>query len=53
MAKIEKHDGKAGVLFVACFFLGMGIGLLFNRPGPGTILGIGTGFLAMYIVKRK
>jgi F0F1-type ATP synthase assembly protein I len=49
----EKHDGKAGVLFVACLFLGMGIGWLLDNAGPGTIIGLGAGFLAMFMVKRK
>ncbi len=54
MAKTEvKHDGKAGVLFVACLFLGMGFGMLFERSGAGTVIGLGAGFLAMFLVKRK
>ena len=54
MAKpIENHDGKAGVLFVACLFLGMGIGMLYGRTWPGLIIGLGIGFLAMFLVKRK
>ena len=55
MAKAQpaKHDGRAGVLFVACMFLGMGLGMLFNKTGAGTIIGLGAGFLAVFIVKRK
>ncbi len=49
----KNHDGRAGVLFVACMFLGMGIGMLFNKTFPGTIIGLGIGFLAMFIAKRK
>ncbi len=49
----KNHDGRAGALFVACMFLGLGIGMLFNKAFAGTVIGVGIGFLAMYIAKRK
>ncbi len=33
------------LLFMACMFLGMGIGMLFDHTGAGTILGMGIGLL--------
>ncbi len=36
-------------LFLASMFIGMGIGMLFNATGAGTIIGMGVGFLLMGI----
>ncbi len=33
------------LLFLACMFLGMGIGMLFDHTSAGTILGMGIGLL--------
>lgn len=43
----------SGILFVACMFIGGGIGMLFNHTGAGWILGMGVGFLLMALVKLK
>lgn len=48
----EKHSG-AGLSFVACMFIGAGIGLLFDRPEVGGCIGIGVGFLLMAIIRTK
>jgi len=32
-------------LFVACMFLGLGIGMLFDQAGAGIIIGMGIGFV--------
>ena len=43
--KVHKHLG--GIIFVACMFLGMGIGMLFDRSGAGCLIGMGVGFVLM------
>jgi len=43
--RVHKHLG--GIIFVACMFLGMGIGMLFGRSGAGTLIGMGVGFVLM------
>ena len=52
-AQTQKHDGKAGVLFTGCLFLGMGIGMFFEKTIAGTLIGLGVGFLAVFLIKRK
>ena len=49
----EREHGFAGLAFVACMFIGAGIGLLFNRPDVGGCIGMGIGFLAMGIIHTK
>ncbi len=36
--------GKPSI-FLACMFLGLGIGMLFDQAGAGIIIGMGIGFL--------
>ena len=47
----------AGVAFVGCMFLGIGVGMLFDAAGIGKYLGMGAGFIAMgsvlYYYNRK
>jgi hypothetical protein len=33
------------MIFVGCLFLGIGIGLVFDNAGAGTLIGVGVGFL--------
>jgi len=40
-------------IFVACMFIGIGIGLLFNATGAATLIGMGVGFLLGSLVKLK
>ena len=46
-------SGFSGLVFVACMFIGAGIGLLFNRPDVGGAIGMGVGFLAMGLIRVK
>lgn len=42
-----------GLLFVACLFIGGGIGLAFGRPEVGGAIGMGVGFLVMALVALR
>jgi len=49
----EKGKDLSGLVFVACMFIGGGIGLLFGRPDVGGAVGMGVGFLLMAILRGK
>jgi len=59
MAKKAKKDEKKprDLLFLACLFIGLGVGLVLGRAGTGVLIGIGVGFLAAFIyetaIKKK
>jgi putative effector of murein hydrolase LrgA (UPF0299 family) len=53
MEKERKGHELGGLLFVACMFVGIDIGLLFGHPGPGTLIGMGIGFLVMAFFSHK
>jgi len=55
MSEEEEKKGKeiTGLVFVACMFIGAGIGLLFGRPDVGGAIGMGVGFLLMGILRVK
>ncbi|WP_347548824.1 hypothetical protein ABFG93_14955 [Pseudalkalibacillus hwajinpoensis] len=40
-------------MFVGFMFVGLAIGLFLGEPGPGVLLGMGVGFIADEIKKRK
>jgi peptidoglycan/LPS O-acetylase OafA/YrhL len=40
-------------MFVACMFIGAGIGLVFRRPDVGGAIGMGVGFLLMGLVRTR
>jgi peptidoglycan/LPS O-acetylase OafA/YrhL len=40
-------------MFVACMFIGAGIGLIFRRPDVGGAIGMGVGFLLMGLVRPR
>lgn len=43
----------AGLAFVACMFIGAGIGLAFKRPDVGGAIGMGVGFLLMGFLRLR
>ena len=43
----------SGLAFVACMFIGAGIGLLFNRPDVGGCIGMGVGFLLIGFLRAR
>ncbi len=40
------------MLFVGCLILGIGIGLLFDEAGAGTLIGLGVGFILEGLLGR-
>jgi hypothetical protein len=44
---------RGGVAFVGCIVLGVGIGMLFDNPGAGSLIGVGVGFLAMALFGKR
>ena len=53
MSEEKKGREIAGLIFVACMFIGAGIGLLFERPDVGGAIGMGVGFLLMGVLRVK
>jgi len=59
MAKVEEIGWErevrhfSGLIFVACMFIGGGLGLAFNRPDVGGAIGMGVGFLLMGLIRIK
>lgn len=51
----ERKDARSysGLAFVACMFIGAGIGLAFGRPDIGGAIGMGVGFLVMAMIRSK
>ncbi len=43
----------AGMAFVGCILIGLGLGYLFNQIIVGSILGVGVGFLVMALASKK
>lgn len=50
MDKKKQTSTVAGVVFVGCMFIGIGLGMLYHRTAIGTMLGMGVGFIAMGLV---
>jgi hypothetical protein len=45
--------GEEGLVFVALMFIGMGIGMLFDKTEAGLFIGMGLGFLGMVWVRMR
>ena len=43
--------GEEGLVFVALMFLGMGVGMIFDKTEAGLFIGMGLGFLGMVLVR--
>lgn len=52
MEERKEHEFE-GLAFVACMFIGAGIGLAFGRPDVGGAIGMGVGFLLMGLMQAK
>lgn len=56
MAKIDKKQASyqaSGTAFIGCMITGVGLGLVFDNPGAGAVLGTGVGFLVMSIMRSR
>jgi hypothetical protein len=51
--KMKKMKDKNGVLVVAGVLIGTGIGMAYNQVAVGSVIGLGVGFLAMWIASMK
>ena len=45
----SKSTQAGGLLFVGCIIIGLGVGMLFDAAGIGSIIGVGAGFITMAI----
>ena len=48
-----KRKGISGLVFVACFLVGMGISFATGTMPAGLFIGMGVGFGAMAIVRHR
>ncbi len=48
-----KKKNSAGVLIPGCLLLGLGIGMFYGRPDVGVLVGLGIGFIAMFVFGKK
>jgi hypothetical protein len=49
----QKRRGISGLVFAACFFVGMGISIATGTMPVGIFIGMGVGFAAMAIVRHR
>jgi len=49
----RKHGKVAGLFLVACMFIGLGVGIIFNWMPAALFIGMGVGFLIMAVWKYK
>jgi hypothetical protein len=49
----KKRKGISGLVFVACLFLGLGIGIGLDWLPAALFIGMAVGFLAMAIIRFK
>lgn len=47
----KKYKDGSGIFIPAGALLGVGIGLLIGQPGPGVLIGLGVGFVAMALTQ--
>jgi len=49
----KKRKGISGLVFVACLFLGLGIGIGLDCMPAALFVGMAVGFIAMAIIRLK
>lgn len=48
----EKNEILSWALFLACMFVGMGVGSIFDQTGAGMLIGMAAGYIAEALVER-
>lgn len=48
----RKRD-LGGAIFLACLFIGLGVGLALNEVAVGVLIGLGVGILGSLVVRWK
>lgn len=51
--KQEKKKSPRDLLFLACLFLGIGIGYVYGNVAAGALIGLGVGFLAAFLYTQQ
>jgi hypothetical protein len=49
----RNNNRIGGAIFVGCMFVGMGIGMYFNKMTVGIMIGMGVGFIGSAIARAK
>ncbi|ESU26258.1 hypothetical protein FLJC2902T_27380 [Flavobacterium limnosediminis JC2902] len=49
----QNKNKVAGAIFIGCMFLGMGLGMYFDKMTMGIMVGMGVGFIASAIARAK
>lgn len=49
----KQNYQASGAAFMGCAVLGVGLGMLFDNVGAGSVIGVGVGFLVMAMLRRK
>ncbi len=45
------EDRWSWEIFVGCMFVGMGVGMMFDHSGAGTLIGMGVGFMLSSMIR--
>lgn len=53
MAKKGNMYAASGAAFVGCIILGVGLGMVFDNAGAGSVIGTGVGFLVMALMRSQ
>ena len=49
----EFRRESSDYVFVACLFIGIGVGIALNQVAVGVLVGLGVGFLGLFIARWK
>lgn len=51
--KVVKKKYDSGIFIPAGIFLGLGVGMLNGQVAPYLMIGLGLGFVGMYLFRKK